>query len=48
MIKFIASYLSGNGRTETVLIPVLNHLAKNTTVELTLFGTPNNDYWQVN
>lgn len=45
MIKFVASHLSGNGGTETVLIPVLNHLAENTTVELTLFGTPDNNYW---
>ena len=45
MIKFVASHLSGNGGTETVLVPVLNHFAKSNSVELVIFGAPNNDYW---
>ena len=45
MIKFVASHLSGNGGTETVLVSVLNHFAKSNPVELIIFGTPDNDYW---
>lgn len=45
MIKFIASHLSGNGGTETVLSEVLNHLALNQPTELTIFGNPINRYW---
>lgn len=45
MIKFVVSHLSGNGGTETVLVPVLNHFAKNNSVELVIFGAPDNDYW---
>ena len=45
MIKFVASHLSGNGGTEAVLVPVLNHFAKSNSVELVIFGAPDNDYW---
>lgn len=45
MIKFVASHLSGNGGTETVLVPVLNHFAKSRSVQLIIFGKPDNDYW---
>jgi UDP-D-galactose:(glucosyl)LPS alpha-1,6-D-galactosyltransferase len=45
MIKFVASHLSGNGGTETVLSEVLNHLALNQQVELIIFGNPTNRYW---
>lgn len=45
MIKFVASHLSGNGGTETVLVQVLNHLSKKQNVELIVFGKPTNTYW---
>lgn len=45
MIKFVASHLSGNGGTETVLVQVLNHIAKTQQVELVVFGSPSNSYW---
>lgn len=45
MIVFVASHLSGNGGTETVLTKVLNNISNSFSTKLLVLGKSSNDRW---